>query len=239
MAPRRLHLPLLRLPLLPLLLLASASLIVGCGGHTTERDTVEVAGYGEIKTTPDRFRVRAVSSRSGDDIPGMKQEVDSEIRAALSLAEALGLPERQVRATGITIQPEWQWQPERKLIGHRVARDIELAVDGIEAYADLLEGLTQLGFTELHQASAELADPQAHEREVLQKAVANARDKAETLAQAAGRELGEAVIIREQSGHQGPQPMLAMARESADTSSAYSAGEITLTRQVQVRFELK
>lgn len=239
MASRRLHRPALQWPIMSLLLLALAGLLTACGGHTTERDTVEVTGYGEIKATPDRFRVRAVSTRSGDDIPAMKQEVDSEIRAALSLAEELGLDERQVRATGITIQPEWQWQPERKLIGHRVARDIELAVDGIEAYADLLEGLTQLGFTELHQASAELADAQAFEREVLEKAVANARDKAETLASAAGRELGQAVIIQEHGNQRGPQPMLAMARDSAESSSAYSAGEITLTRQVQVRFELK
>lgn len=224
--------------------LALVGLLSACGGtvspNATERDTVETTGTGEVKVTPDRFRVRAVSSRTGEDINAMKQEVDAEIRTALELAEQLGLEDGQVRATGITIQPEWQWQPERKLIGHRVARDIDIAVDGIETYADLLEGLTELGFTELHQAGAEQADPKATEHEALEKAVADAREKAELLARAAGRELGDAIIIRESGSSGGViQPMMAMARDSAERGSAYSAGEITLSRQVQVQFELR
>ncbi|MCH8544501.1 MAG: SIMPL domain-containing protein [Alcanivorax sp.] len=221
-----------------LLLVSMLALLTACGGQPADRNTVDVSGVGEIKATPDRFRVRAVSSRTGDDINAMKQEVDAEIRAALSLANELGLEERLVRATGINISPEWQWQPERKIIGHQVSRDIDMAVDGVEAYAELLEGMTRLGFKQLQQVGAELAEATALENQAFEEAMKDARNKAGILANAAGRTLGDAIVIQEQGGGGGHQPMMAMARDTAESSSAYSPGEITLRKQIQVRFEM-
>ena len=221
-----------------LTLLAGGLTACGAGTHPAPRDTLDVSGIGEVKATPDRFRVRAVSSRTGDDINAMKQEVDAEISAAIKLAGELNIPDNQVSATGISIQPEWQWQPERKLIGHRVARDIDFAVDGIDDYAALLEALTEIGFTELNQAGAELADPAALEEEALRKAVEDARRKAQILADAAGRKLGQVILVQEQGGSM-PQPMMmAMDMAGKRESSAYAAGEMTVRQQVQVRFTL-
>lgn len=220
-------------------LLAGALSACGPQSSPPPRDTLDVSGTGEVKATPDRFRVRAVSSRTGSDINAMKQEVDAEIGAAIKLAGELGIADNLVRAMGLSIQPEWQWQPERKLIGHRVARDIDFAVDGVETYAELLEALTRLGFTELNQASAELADPASLEEQALRQAVDDARRKADILAQAAGRTLGAAIAIQEQ-GSSMPQPMM-MAMDAAvqRESSAYAAGELTVRQQVQVRFLLE
>ncbi|MCK0537573.1 SIMPL domain-containing protein [Alcanivorax quisquiliarum] len=218
-----------------------AGVLSACGpeGTPPPRDTLDVSGTGEVKATPDRFRVRAVSSRTGSDINAMKQEVDAEIGAAIKLADELGIADNLVRAMGLSVQPEWQWQPERKLIGHRVTRDIDFAVDGVEIYAELLEALTRLGFTELHQAGAELADPASLEEQALRQAVDDARRKADILAQAAGRTLGAAIAIQEQ-GSSMPQPvMMAMDAAVQRESSAYAAGELTVRQQVQVRFLLE
>src|SRR5690606_40961036 len=130
--------------------------------------------------------------------------------------------DNQVRATGITVQPEWQWQPERKLIGHRVARDIDFAVDGIDGYAALLEALTEIGFTELNQAGAELADPAALEEEALRKAVEDARRNAQNLADAAGRTLSAVLLLLEQ-GSSMPQPTLMALDMAATRESSASA----------------
>lgn len=220
-------------------LLAGALSACGPQSQPAPRDTLDVSGTGEVKATPDRFRVRAVSSRTGSDINAMKQEVDAEIGAAIRTASELGIADNLVRAMALSIQPEWQWQPERKLIGHRVARDIDVAVDGVEAYAELLDALTRLGFTELNQAGAELADPVSLEEQALRQAVEDARRKANILAQAAGRTLGAAIMVQEQ-GASLPQPMM-MAMDAAGKreSSTYSAGELTVRQQVQVRFLLE
>ncbi|MEY1661588.1 SIMPL domain-containing protein [Isoalcanivorax beigongshangi] len=225
-----------------LLLTAMGITLAGCGPQNSTpapawRDTLEVSGYGEVKASPDRFRVRAVSSRTGADISAMKQEVDAEISAALKASDALNIPTEQVHATNLSIQPEWQWQPERKLLGHRVAREIEFAVDGVESYAELLESLAKLGFTEVNQTGLEVGNTRELEEQALKLAVEDARRKAQILADAAGRTLGPVVNVTT-AGGQMPQPvMYAMAERSADSS--YRVGESSISENVQVRFTLE
>ena len=84
-----------------------------------------------------------------------------------------------------------------------------------------------------------MRDLSALEDQVLKQAVANARHRAATLASAAGRELGEALVIIEQSTQlPGPLPMRAMAMEASPEPAGYSAGETTVRSQVLVRFRL-
>ena len=85
---------------------------------------------------------------------------------------------------------------------------------------------------ERHAAADELA------HQALEKAVKDARDKAEILARAAGRELGEAMQINAQGYNvPGPVPMrAAMAKE--DASQSYRPGEQDVTASVQITFQL-
>jgi uncharacterized protein len=231
-----------------LFVVAMAALaLTGCDNQTignttlmpTESPYVEVQGTAEAMATPDRFLLRAAFSELGDDVAAMKSRIDARMAEALSAARALGIEESKVRASSLSVQPEWQWQPERKLIGQRVSRDLHISVDGLDTYVELLDRLAGLGISELHQAGAEVRDLAALEEQVLKHAVANARHRANLLAVSAGRVLGPAILIVEQGTHlPGPMPVRAMAMEAGADKSAYSAGETTVRSQVQVRFRL-
>ena len=200
---------------------------------------VEVQGTAETTATPDRFLIRAVFSETGSDVAAIKDRLDQQLSEALAAARALGIDEKNLRAASLSVQPEWEWQPERKLIGQRVSRDLHISVDGFDTYTSLLERLAGLGLSELHQEGAEVSELAALEDQVLQQAVANARHRAGILAEAAGRELGEALVIIEQGSQlPGPMPMRATAMDSMVEKSGYSAGETTVRSQVLVRFRL-
>src|SRR5699024_11303565 len=128
-----------------LVLISSAMLLTACGSGVPKdvEQAIQVSGQGEVTVVPDQFRVGAISSRTGDDITAMKSDVDEEINAALNLAKKLKLKDRQITATGFTVQPEWQWQPEKKLIGNRVQRDIHFTVQGVDDYAEVHVGLSR------------------------------------------------------------------------------------------------
>jgi len=227
-----------------ILISVAAMTVTGCDNHSTtinkvdSPETVTVTGTGEITAAPEVFRIRAVSSRRGDNIEAMQQEVDGEIRAALELAASLDIPDRHVEATRIDIQPEWQWQPVREIIGHRVAREIRLRVDGIETYASVLGELTRLGFTEIGQVGREVSDPESLREEALKKAVADARRKAAILSQAADRSLGRALLIEEEASQRYQPQMMARTME-ADSGDSYSPGEITIDAKVRLVFLLE
>lgn len=220
----------------------SALLLTACGSGVPKdvKQEIEVSGQGEVNVVPDQFRINALATRTGEDINKMKKKVDREVNDALDLAKDLDIDKKNVRATGFTVHPEWQWQPKKKLLGHTVQRDIQFIVEGIENYADLLEGLSNIGFKNISNSAAELSDPSAAQKEAMEKAVQNAKEKAKVLAKASGRKLGPAIYINEQSGSS-PMPRMVMhsAEAKQNDSAQYSPGEVTINQNVKIRFHLK
>lgn len=227
--------------LLPLLI--TTLTLTGCTRYIPssylEGEQISVSGLGEVQASPTIFHIQGASRREGQDIPTMKQAVDREIRAALELADTLDLPRESVQATQVDLQPVWQWQPEQKLVGHRLTRTVHFRVEGLERYGNLLSGLTDIGFTQLHPAGQELSDTKALRDQALTRALSDARRKAQVLAQGAERSLGRTLRIEEESHASArPQPVLRTASESLEENT-YRAGEMTLEARVRVVFALE
>ena len=115
--------------------LLAALVLTACGGNNgqpiAERDTVSVSGEGTIKARPDIFNLVAVARERGDDVSAMKDEVDRQVQAMLDLAEQLQIDDKHITASDIQIAPEWEYQPERKLIGHQVSREVSFRTSGV------------------------------------------------------------------------------------------------------------
>ena len=220
-----------------LMLSACSDLHIGNIQQGQPLHTITVTGEGEVQRTPDRFMLHATAARSGDDISALKQQLDRDISAALAVARELGIDEGQLRADSLSVQPEWEWQPQRRLTGYRVSRSLHATSDSLETHAGLLEGLARLGFSEIQPLGSRLADPAEAEAEAMRAAMTQAHTRAETLAHAGGRELGEALII-EQQGSSAVRPM-AMAAIRADSEETWAPGETRIQRQVRVTYALR
>ncbi|HLR16655.1 MAG TPA: SIMPL domain-containing protein [Alcanivoracaceae bacterium] len=224
-------------------LILGAVALTACSPSPTPNteQVVQVTGYGEVKATPNQFHVQATASRVGpvSDIASMKTAVDKEVAQALQAAKELGVDERNITAMGFSVQPEWEYQPKRKLIGQRVQRNMQFIVDGVDDYADILQALSNIGFTQITNGGATLSNPEAASKEALEKAVADAEHKAKTLAKASGRKLGPALQINEQGGHQPIFRAMAAKEMASDSSAQFSPGEITINQNVNIIYQLK
>ncbi|WP_101675032.1 SIMPL domain-containing protein [Alloalcanivorax mobilis] len=222
-----------------------------CGGNTTQApppapaaptapDTVSVQGEGSVKARPDTFLLSATARERGDDVAAMKGKVDQQVQSMLDLADQLKIEEKNVTASDIQISPEWQYQPERKLIGYQVSREVNFRVAGVENYARLADGLAKLNLKEVNPAGTEISNADELADQALEKAVADARDKAQILARAADRKLGKAMMINAQ-GQNMPRPMpMMMAKAATDSATeSYRPGEQEVSASVQITFELK
>lgn len=226
--------------LIPLLLLTAIATLSACAPRPQDHhDTVSVQGKGTVKARPDTFILVATASQRGDDVPAMKKAVDSQVGKLLDLADKLDIDNKQVNASDLNIAPQWQYQPERKLLGYQVSRDVTFRVKGMDRYARLTDAVTRAGITDLHPGGSEISNADQLADEALKKAVEDARDKARILAKAADRKLGKAEVIDSQGNSTpGPVPLrMAMAKQ-ADNGS-YQAGEQDVTATVRITFGLR
>lgn len=120
---------------------------------------------------------------------------------------------------------------------YNASNSVEVTIRNLDAAGKVLSAATSAGANQLYGIRFELEDARALEAEARQEAVADARARAEKLAQLAGVKLGPAVSILElESGGSAPVPMMAMAK-MAD-SAPIERGELTISRTVQIVYAL-
>lgn len=222
-------------------LLAPAAflLLVACqppAADTAVINSIEVSGEGEVVAVPDRYQVRASVTAVGKDVAELKRALDTRLANLQATLQGLGLAESQLRADDLQVQPEWQWQPERRLIGQRVTRSMAISANGFEQYTRVLDALAQADLDNIFQEGSHTSNEDELDIQALEMALDNAREKAERLAARTGHTLGDVLLISETGGGSPVMPLRMMEAASAD--GGYSPGERRIQKQLTVRFEL-
>ena len=176
-----------------------------------------------------------------------RSPVSDSTRRVLSLTNDLGLAETQVRSTGTTVQPEYQYNKNNRrqeLTGYFVSRRIDIHLKDLEQLGTLIEKATDAGVNQISTPQLKYSRSRELHRTALAAAARDAEANARVLAESLDAKLGEVQQITD-SQAMTPQPlrqerMMAMATQS-DVSGAetYSTGEIRIDARVQVTFKLE
>jgi uncharacterized protein len=120
---------------------------------------------------------------------------------------------------------------------YTATNNVEVTIRNLDLAGKVLSAATSAGANQLYGLRFELEDPSPLQVEARKEAVADARQRAERLAQLSGVKLGPAQSITEvDGGGSGPVPMYAAAR--MDSSAPVERGEITITSTVQIVYSL-
>jgi len=243
------------------------SAVVGCAGlGKQETPRICVTGKAEVSVVPDRVRLYTRVVTLDKDIANAKSENDRRTRATLALAEKFGIHPKDVMTDYLSIRPKYEqivrsatgqalelddwvaWPKESitktgKLVGYEMTRNITIALRDLKQFDNLLSAMIESGVNEVRQIEFQTANEDALRAEARQKAVQDAREKAEAIARQLGAKLGRAVLAQERDRHYESDivatsyPAEAPPKETA--SATMAPGMITLSSSVDLTFELK
>lgn len=203
---------------------------------------IAASGQATVRRVPDLAVVSLAVTVQDKDAGKARDEANRRASAILERMRGQGLPEADVQATSLTVQPTYDYSGgKQRITGYQASRPMTLRVREISLLGPILDGLVDDGATQVHGTSMELAQPEAAAQEALATAVGVARARAEALAGAAGLSLGAPLRI-EESGDAGVTPVTrgAMMRLAADESAPteVAAGEIEITATVRAWFAI-
>ena len=208
-------------------------------------ESVTVSGTGRSTVTPDRFTfnvgVQTMSATVDDAVTENNRRVASVI-AALKKA---GAQDKDIQTSQFSIYPQQDYQQGKlpRIVGYQVSNNISVRSTKVAEAGRLLGIAVAAGVNNSSGINFEVSDPAKGREQGLRAAFDDARAKASLLAQAAGRNLGRALLISEGIHQQEPPPrpmMRTMAMEaqaSADIPVESGSQEVTFT--VTVTFELR
>ena len=208
--------------------------------------SVTVVGEGTVSIEPDiatasigvevvRPTVREASAAA--------QSIMEDVQAAL-LSQSIDETDIQTRHFSIFAE---RFGPGGLLdedeVRYRVSNTVFITVRDLESIGDVLDAAIDSGANNIYGVDFSLADPASVESEARARAVADAFDKAEELADLIGVGIGEVMgiseIIGQGGGFFGGNFSRMAAAEMGGGSGSISPGELSLTMQLQITYELR
>ncbi len=203
------------------------------GAATTQTPSiVTTSGHGTITAVPDEALVSAgVNSRAPTAAAALAQNSDAmqQVIAALKKAGGTGLQTQQV-----SLYPQTD---DRGAVTGYVAQNTVSAKAKIAGAGALVDAAVAAGANTVDGPNLDVSDRDALYRDALKQAVADARAKAQALADAGGFAVGPVFTVTEQ-GASAPQPVFeAAAAKSAATP--VEPGTQDVTADVTVSFAIR
>jgi uncharacterized protein YggE len=172
-------------------------------------NTISISGEGKVLVTPDIGQVDlSVVSDATSVAPAQKDNADkmSEITKAM---KDLGIKDEDLKTTNYSIYPRYQYSHgKNEIIGYEVTQTLEVKIRNLDKVGDVLGQAASLGANQVGSLSFTFDDPESLQSQARQKAIANAKQKADDLAKSLGVTLGKVVSFSESvSGMPSVYPM--------------------------------
>jgi uncharacterized protein len=219
-----------------LLAVAALAGVVGppdfAGAEAVAPDTVVVSGTGSVKAVPDQADLSfGVDSRGETARAALAANGDSMRRviAALRVAGAHDLQTEYVSVWPVS-------GDGGRITGYSASNSVSATV-GVVRAGDLIDAATEAGANDVSAPALSQSDSERLYQEALAAAVADARDRAGTLAKAAGRSLGAVRTISEAGSE--PVPYPERVSVAGDASTPVVPGGQKTSATVSVTFDLR
>jgi uncharacterized protein YggE len=203
--------------------------------------SITVIGSGTASGWPDTAEVTAgVVTQAPSAAQAMSQNT-AAMEQVLKALTALGVADRDVQTTNVSVvpvrSPPQSGRPQPSpVVGYEVTNQARVKVRNLASLGRLLDTLVSKGANALGGIAFSIADPAPLLEQARTRAVADARQKAQVYATAAGVKLGRVIFIRDtMSGP--PRPMAARAMASAPAPIA--TGDQELEVSVSVTYALE
>lgn len=207
--------------------------------------TLTVSGRGEVMARPDRARVRLGAEAQAPTAAQAQSQVNAIMQRALQQIRAVGIEDRKIQTTGLQMFPVYERQrageeTAPRVVAYRASNTIQVEVDDLPLVGRVVDAGMTAGANRIEGIDFDLRDDQAARAQALQRAVAEARAKANVLAAAAGVRLAGVQDIQEGGVDimPPPRPYGDAMMMRAEVATPIQPGEMRVQASVTMRYRI-
>ena len=198
---------------------------------------ITVVGTGEARGTPNQATVQLGVQTEAAVARDALAENTTKMNALIAKLKELGVAAKDIQTSNFNISP-MIGENGRTVTAYQVSNNVSVVIRDVAKAGDLLDDVVAAGANTVYGISFSIDNPQALQAQARDAAIADARTRAQAMAQAAGGSVGQVLSISETIGA-APQPLMYRAEMAQDSAAPIEAGEQALSAQVQITFELK
>ena len=201
---------------------------------------ISVTGEATVSVPPDLAQIDGGVTSEAKTAREASEANNAAMGKVLQALKGAGIEEKDVQTARLSLQP--QSAPNRTgpsaISGYRASNRVTIRVRDVTKVANVIDTLVGAGANEIGGINFVVSQASKLLDEARERAVADARRKAEIYAKAAGVTLGAPLSISEE-GNAPPVPYRRMAAGIAVSAAPVAQGEETLAVTVSVSWAIK
>ena len=225
------------------------------GGGVPVSNTVTVSGEGEVFAVPDiaTFSLSVVEKK--DTVAEAQETATQKINKVFDYLKGAGIEEKDIKTQNYSVYPQYEYRQEvctplrcppgtQVLTGYEVNQTLSVKVRDTKKAGELLTGVGEFGISNVSGLDFTIDEEEALQQEARKKAIDDAKEKAEMLADDLGVILVRIVNFNE-SGEQ-PYPIyydLALSGKGGSATPARApevpVGENKIVSNVSITYEIR
>lgn len=216
------------------------------GASALAEKTLNVTGSGTVYLDADIAYASLGVSYTGADLSVIQQQANETIEAVCQAMEEVGLDAKNISTDNINIYPMYDYsQNDVKLTGYRIDERLSIHTEDIDALGAYIDAAFAAGANTFDSITFSVKDDSQAKKDALKKAVQDAREKAEVIAEASGEEIDSVITISENAQYSYynrdtkayTADIAPMAAEGSATT--VRVAQINVSADVQISYRLK
>ncbi len=219
-----------------------SSVVPQTGDPTT--GGITVVGVGQAAGTPDVVQISVGVQTDGPDLKQAMSDNSSKMNTLLAALKAAGIADKDLRTTNFSVSVENP--PAGAVKGtdtsgtiYHVNNQVDATVRDVSKLSDILDKAVASGANNIYGVNFSISDPSKLVDDARTQAVADAKTRAEKLAQLEGVTLGNVISVQEVTNSAVPMYSAPMAYGIGGGGAPIQSGQQNVTVNVQVTYAIK
>jgi uncharacterized protein YggE len=228
--------------LLLVMVIAKALEIKNVSRTVGDGHTISISAEGKVTSTPDMAMINTSVVVDGDTASKAQSDANKKSESIISFLKSKGIPAEDIKTAAYNTYPKYNYiNGVSNIIGYTANQSLNIKVHKLDLVGTLLDGITQNGANQIDSVNYDFNDPDGFKEQAREMALANAKTKAQNLANAAGVSLGKLVSFSENVSGDGPIPMFdkGLGMGGGGSSAAIQPGTQDIVAQVNVVYQIK
>ncbi|HEX2908969.1 MAG TPA: SIMPL domain-containing protein [Phototrophicaceae bacterium] len=205
-------------------------------------NSITVSGSGQAGGAPDVAYVNLGVDTTSANVSDAVNAANDTMAAIIAALQEVGVAAADIQTVSFNVYPQDVFNPQTGgPTGERnynVSNQLSVTVRDINQVSDVIQAGLNAGATSVNSLSFGVADPTDLEQEARVNAIADARQRAERLAEALGVTLGSPIIVVENLGGGTVQPMYDRVASGGVGGPQIAPGQLNVNVQVTVTFSI-
>jgi uncharacterized protein len=216
------------------------------GRMPSDRDTITIQGQGKVSGKPTLALVDLGLFSEGKEVKAVQDQNSTKVNSIIAAMKEIGIAESDIQTANYSISPKFDYKDGGStLVGYIVSQSVSVKVRDLTKVSTVLSRAGQLGLNQVNGVQFTIDDPSELQQQARKKALQDARNKAQELADALGVDLARVVTFAESSNNMPPIAYGKSYNEALGVGMGggaapdIQAGSLDVFSHVSVTFEIR